>query len=324
MAILLYQAINEHLADLKAKGRSESTLANHRQALMHALDSWGSIDCRDIHEEHITRYFAGRTWSAGTQMIYLGALRAFGAFLRRKGQWPREFDPCEGWSVKTQTRVERLWLTVPQMIEMREAEPCPRNRALFALGMYTLGRSGELVSLKVGDLDLERHNLVFYRHKTRQWDRLPVCEELGEQMGLWLSHYSTVMGRLDPDWLLVPAMYPVRRTAVAGRRGFVLTGEPRLMKVSAQISKPSYLASEALKRIGFRQPGNALHVLRRSSARNMFEALRADGYDHALRRVASMLGHLHVSETEHYIGVDAERRARDEMLAGKRMFKLAA
>lgn len=324
MAILLYQAATDHLADLEAKGRSQATLRNHRQALMHAVDCWGNVDCRDIREEQITRYFQNRDWSNGTQAIYLGAIRAFGNYLRRIGQWPRDFDPTEDWHIRSESRRERLWLTVPQMVEMREAEPCPRNRALFALGSYTLGRAGEITSLKVGDLHLDRHMLQFRRHKTKQWDRLPVCEELADEMDRWLSHYSKVMGPLDPDWLLVPAMHPVRRTAVAGRRGFVLTGEPRLMKVASPVSKPSTLASLAMQRIGFYESGNGMHVLRRSSAREMFQQLRTDGYDHALRRVASMLGHKHTSETEHYIGVDAERRARDEMLAGKRMFKQAA
>ena len=324
MAILLYAAVNDHLDDLKAKGRTSSTLANHRQALMHGLNAWGNVDCRDIREEHVSAYFTGHDWSAGTQMIYLGALRAFGAYLRRRGIWPRDFDPCEGWTVKGATRVERLWLTVPQMVELMTSEPNERNRALFALGIYTLGRAGEITTLKVGDLDLERNTLVLYRHKTRQWDRLPVCAELGEEMTRWLGHYEAVMGTPDPDWLLVPALGPQRMTGLPGGRALVPTGEPRLMKPHAQVSKPSALATTALRRIGFRESGNGMHVLRRSSAREMFEQLRADGYDHALRRVASMLGHMHTSETEHYIGVDGERRARDEMLAGKRMFRDAA
>lgn len=325
MAILLYKASTEYLADLEAKGRSKSTVTNHRQALMHALDCWGNVDCRDIREEQVTRYFQNRPWAAGTQAIYLGALRSFGGFLRRRGVWPRDFDPTEDWHIRAEPRRERVWLTVPQMLEMRELEPCPRNRALFALGTYTLGRSGELLSLKVGDLDLDRHMLVFYRHKTRQWDRLPVCEELGEEMDSWLAHYSRVMrGPLDPSWLIVPAMYPVNRLPNPDGRGFYLTGEPRRMKPTQQMTKASTIASTALKRIGFREAGNGMHVLRRSSARCIFEQLRAEGYDHALRRVASMLGHKHTSESEHYIGVDAERRARDEMLAGKRMFTQAA
>lgn len=323
MAILLYSAINEHLGDLQAKGRQPSTLANHRQALHHALNAWGNVDCRDIREEHIGAYFTAHDWSAGTQMIYLGALRAFGAFLRRRSVWPRDFDPMDGWSIRGESRVERMWLTVPQMLQMLDAEPCERNRALFALGIYTLGRAGEITSLKVGDLSLEHHSLVFYRHKTRQWDRLPVCAELHDEMTRWLGHYEAVMGPLDPKWLLVPALGPRRMTGAAGGRSFVATGEPRLMKPSSRISKPSSLATTALKRIGFRQSGNGMHVLRRSSARAMFEQLRADGYDHALRRTASLLGHQHTSETEHYIGVDGERRARDEMLAGKRMFRAA-
>lgn len=320
MALLLYEAISEHLRDLEAKGRKPATLNNHRQALMHALNAWGNVDCRDIREDHITAYFQGRDWSAGTQAIYLGALRAFGGYLRRKGAWSRSFDPFEGWIVKGQTRVERLWLTVPQMLEMMDAEPVERNRALFALGIYTLGRAGELTSLKIGDLDLDRNTLVFYRHKTRQWDRLPVCEELHDEMSRWLGHYYKVMGGLDPEWLLVPSMKPVPMTGAPGGKTLVPTGEPRQMKPFAQISKPSALATAALQRIGFRESGNGMHVLRRSSAREMFEQLRSAGYDHALRRVASMLGHMHTSETEHYIGVDGERRARDEMLAGKRMF----
>lgn len=323
MAILLYAAVTDHLEDLRAKGRSQSTLDNHRQALLHGLNAWGNVDCRDIREEHITAYFTGRSWSAGTQMIYLGALRAFGGYLRRKGAWSRDFDPFEGWSIRSEARVERMWLTVPQMLEMIDAEPCQRNKALFALGIYTLGRAGEITSLKIGDLDLQRDTLVFYRHKTKQWDRLPVCVELHEALTAWLDHYDSVMGTLDPDWLLVPSLGPRRMTGAPGGRTFVPTGEPRLMKTSSQISKPSSLATTALKRIGFRESGNGMHVLRRSSAREMFEQLREDGYDHALRRVASMLGHLHTSETEHYIGVDGERRARNEMLAGKRMFRAA-
>lgn len=318
--MLLYQGITEHLADLEAKGRKPATLNNHRQALMHALNAWGNMDCRDIREEQIAAYFTGKNWSAGTQMIYLGALRAFGNYLRRKGAWARTFDPFDGWVIKGETRVERLWLTVPQMLELVESEPCERNRALFSLGIYTLGRAGEITSLKVGDLDLQRNTLVFYRHKTRQWDRLPVCEELHEDLTRWLGYYESIMGTPDPEWLLVPAMGPQPMTGAPGGRTFVPTGAPRPMKPTARISKPSSLATEGLRRIGFRQSGNGMHVLRRSSAREMFEQLRADGYDHALRRVASMLGHLHTSETEHYIGVDGERRARDEMLAGKRMF----
>ena len=325
MAILLHRAANLYLADLEAKGKSPATIRNHRQALDHGIDCWGNVDCRDIREEQITRYFQNRSWSAGTQAIYLGALRSFGGFLRRRGVWPRDFDPTEDWHIRAEARRERLWLTVPQMLEMRDAEPNPRNKALFSLGMYTLGRSSEIISLKIGDLDLDRHTLVFYRHKTRQWDRLPVCQELGEHMESWLSHYLQVMARpLDPSWLIVPALYPVNRLPNPDGKGFYLTGTPRRIKPTQQMSKASTITSDALKRIGFREPGNGMHVLRRSSAREMFQQLRSDGYDHALRRVASMLGHKHTSETEHYIGVDAERRARDEMLAGKRMFKLAA
>lgn len=47
------------------------------------------------------------------------------------------------------------------------------------------------------------------------------------------------------------------------------------------------------------------------------------GHDGALRRVSSMLGHSSTSITEHYLGVDAERRQRNSLLAGKPVFGAA-
>ncbi len=46
----------------------------------------------------------------------------------------------------------------------------------------------------------------------------------------------------------------------------------------------------------------------------------AGGSDGALMRVASMLGHSDVRVTQKYIGWEAERRARNEAVAGKVMF----
>lgn len=62
------------------------------------------------------------------------------------------------------------------------------------------------------------------------------------------------------------------------------------------------------------------HVLRRSGARALFDRLRHEGYDGALRRVQAMLGHSSGTITETYLGLDVERVQRNEMLAGKPMF----
>ena len=66
--------------------------------------------------------------------------------------------------------------------------------------------------------------------------------------------------------------------------------------------------------------GDGCHILRRSGARNLFEELRNTGHDGAARRVQSMLGHSSVVMTELYLGIDNEKRQRNQMLAGKPMF----
>jgi hypothetical protein len=39
-----------------------------------------------------------------------------------------------------------------------------------------------------------------------------------------------------------------------------------------------------------------------------------------MRRVQALLGHASVLQTEKYLGIELERRQRNEMLAGKTMF----
>jgi integrase len=62
------------------------------------------------------------------------------------------------------------------------------------------------------------------------------------------------------------------------------------------------------------------HVLRRSGARALFDRLRHEGYDGALKRVQSMLGHSNSVISERYLSLGVERLQRNEMLAGKPMF----
>jgi len=63
-----------------------------------------------------------------------------------------------------------------------------------------------------------------------------------------------------------------------------------------------------------------IHVLRRSGARAMFDALRAEGHDGALQRVREMLHHSSVKMTELYLGVSLEQELLDQVIRGKRMF----
>lgn len=79
-------------------------------------------------------------------------------------------------------------------------------------------------------------------------------------------------------------------------------------------------AQRALEALGYPVLREGEHTLRRSGARAYADQLRSQGYDGALLRVASMLGHKDTKQTEHYIGWHLERQQRNEALAGKSMF----
>lgn len=320
---VISEAVDDHLHDMQQRGAMPATIANHKQAMNHAIRLWGDIDVRNIREDNIEAFITTPGWSPGTQMIYLGAIRKFCEYLRRNDYWPRTYDPTDGIQIRYVPVRDRLYLTVEEMVESIDIAENERDKIALSLAVYLFPRASEIRTLKIGDVDLERNFMRLYRHKNKTWDRMPISTELHDRLENWLDHYEKVEGDLDQEWLLVPSMKPHNMTGVAGSRTFVPTGEPRRMRVHSHISNPHTIAKRVLEKLGYRGVGNGFHVYRRSGARALFERLRAEGYDHSLRRVAAMLGHKETSITEHYIGVDAERRARDEMISGKRMFNAA-
>ena len=107
---------------------------------------------------------------------------------------------------------------------------------------------------------------------------------------------------------------------VKGQRKLVPTGKPHPLRPTQRIGRPQRIVKEAMERLGIANKGDGCHVLRRSGARSLFEELRDQGYDGSARRVQSMLGHASVVTTELYLGIDNERRQRNEAIAGQIMF----
>lgn len=83
---------------------------------------------------------------------------------------------------------------------------------------------------------------------------------------------------------------------------------------------PHITVQRVLKRAGYPHFKEGQHTLRRSGARAYFDALVEQGYDGALRRVQSMLGHAHANMTERYLGIDLDRKKRNDDLRGVSMF----
>jgi integrase len=76
----------------------------------------------------------------------------------------------------------------------------------------------------------------------------------------------------------------------------------------------------AVARLGMDGTRVGVHTLRASAARHLFTELSNMGYDGALRRVSSLLGHKNTTTTERYLGLSLERSSRNQQFSGNRMF----
>lgn len=318
----LSDAIDGYLEHLRAKNRGIRTIKTHRQPLNRALELWGNIYVASIKPSHIDMLFADAPWGASTRNLYLGNLKGgFFPWLRRHGHIPRHFDPTDGWENVKVERKPALWIGVEEFTDLLEACDNARDRAVVALGLFTFCRGSEISHLRVQDLDFDNHLVHIYRIKTKEWDEMPMSLELQAEMLRWLHAYESEVGEpVQAHWYLVPARSALPMAYDFSVHKLQPTGEPARLKPTVPLGKPYDCVKRALARIGHTQKGTGAHTLRRSGARALFERLRADGYDNALRRTAAMLGHKNVSMTERYLGLELERRQRNELLAGQTMF----
>ncbi len=62
-----------------------------------------------------------------------------------------------------------------------------RDRLIIKTLFYTGLRAGELLSLKTGDIDLERRLIRVMRWKVNQEDFIPLSKSLGDELRVWLA-----------------------------------------------------------------------------------------------------------------------------------------
>lgn len=317
-ATTLSLAIDQYLAHLQARGLAKNSVKNNRQVLHKALVVWGNIQVQSIAPRHVDRLFAEGQWSPSTQNLYLGYVRQFLAWCRANSLMHRDSDPTVGWRNIKVPKVERVRIPLHEFPALLDAANHPRDRAVVALGLFTFMRGSEVQSLRIGDLDLSACTLHMYRHKTEEEDSLPVAEELRVEMVRWLNWYRQDQGHLDPHWFLVPA----KEKDEWGNDDGEFTKLSGLAHVTPMrhMTHPYRAVRRTLALFGVDEKGVGGHTLRRSGARALFDTLRGSGYDGALMRVSSMLGHHDTRVTERYIGLGLERTQRNEQFAGKRMF----
>lgn len=224
-------------------------------------------------------------------------------------------------------RRKRLVLSARDLLKLLEVTPDPRERAMLAVGMNTALRAGEIADLRIGDVDLDAGFITVRITKSAIEDAMPITRELDGELRRWLVSYQAELGRpLHPWEHLFPARRPGHWRApgelVAGtkatrqvRRRLYVYGDPL---PDRPINKPATVVQRALSRHGVAvETGEGFHTLRRSAARAFYESRRADGHEYALRDTSALLHHSGSHITEHYLGLDPERRRRDTALRGR-------
>lgn len=323
MKVTLDEAIREFHHWREAIGIAATTRRQEAYVMRWFLTSVGNIYVQNITSRHVDDHLAERrrVLKESTLNLHLAILRAFFKFAEHRRMLGRNGNPVAMHKGRKVPDRPRLRVPVHDFPRLLDATQHPRDRIVVAIGLYTLIRQSAMRLLRVADVGLADGYLEVFEPKTGKRDAKPIGAELDAELRRWLTWYGQELGRpLAPDDFLVPAKE--RPGFVHGRVLVVGKLDP-----SRAVTRPHLPVQAALIGCGYatrdelgRATGEGVHTLRRSAARAMFDRLVEDGHDGAIRIVQSMLGHSTLATTEHYIGVEPDRRRRDEIIRGKQMF----
>ena len=305
---------------LEIRGLTAGTLKTHSALHNHLVEVWGDISVSNITPRHIDNLFSDMQWAPATRNLYLGNVRQFFAWCRVHGYMRRDADPTTGWRNAKIPRSEKLRIPIEHFNDLMDAASHPRDRAIIAMGLFTFMRASELQTLRIGDIDLGRSEITMTRHKTREDDVMPISSELNKELVAYLNWYRADQTHLSANWFLLPAKEKVPWINDPHLGRLVDPGIVASLKPLTKVTHPYRAVQRAMAQLGYDVGGEGGHTLRRSGARALADHLRGMGYDGALLRVASMLGHKDTRMTERYIGWELERSQRNEQIAGKPMF----
>ena len=253
------------------------------KAFLGWLDAVGVASLAALTRDHVEDYraflaettYRGRRLAVSTQAHRLGTLKTFTRFLAHERFIP--FDPSAG--VDLPRVPQTLPRTVLSELEAERVVECAtgvgpveiRNRAMLEVLYCTGIRNQELRELKLGDVQLERAELIVARGKGSKPRALP----LGEDAIAWLKEYLL---RARPYLVCAAA----QRVLFLSYRGNALTRAAVAKIVRGQAC-----------RSGLKKPVTP-HVLRRSCATHMLR------HGAGLRQVQELLGHASPQTTERY------------------------
>lgn len=319
-ALSLTDAVHKWSAALYANGASDSTTRHYVSVGARLARAYPRYTFARVGAAELNAFFYGPEGIAvgkleTTVSFYRAAIRSLFRYGHAMG-WRKDVPATPAPVVRTvkmrQTATATpTRLTATQITLMIGSARHPILRAMLAIAANTALRVCDIRKLRIGELDLTVGDLRVVAQKTGHVDVLPVTIDLDAEMRRYLTWLTASTGATvaDAELFLLPGIVNVfgEQTLTHQRPVSYDWSRTRLLR----------LYRESGVHV---EPKEAWHTLRRSVARIYFDSMRDEvSFDHALRRTAVLLGHRNTITTERYLGLDAERLARDESLRGRHL-----
>ena len=238
----------------------------------------------------------------------------------RQGAWPPARCRSAGPRRADATEHKRRLQPSPaQMLAMLDHTDNDRDRCFIALATNTGLRAGEIVRLRVADVDLDQGLLRVVITKSGTEDLQPITLDLDRELRIWLTTYVwTCAGRCAMRTTCSGQGRCQVRLARSGGR--VQGARAHSLELATRHGDDAPTARRTDRFAGSRaanQGRGRAHPQKGGSAGFFDSMVAEEGFDGALRTVSAMLHHKSSAVTELYIGLDAERRRRDERLRGR-------
>lgn len=320
--MLLSDAIDRYLADRTAKGYAKGTIRSYGGTLKQFLADVGNIQVSSLQPRHLDIFWARHPeWSAGNFNKHRGNLAAFFSWCQARGHLPRTADPMEGLRKRKVVPRDRIIIPQEDWDTVLNAAEDPRDRAIVALGLYLFTRVSETTALRWADLNFQTKEVSVFRTKTQTIDQLPMCEELEYEMKRWRLAFAENYGELPkPGWFITP---PYTAPRFRGRVGKTPIFQGNVvLQPTKQLKAAAHRVKVVLDAAGYEDLSwEGGHTLRRSGATALYNELSGRGHDKAIRLCQAMLGHASIQTTEIYLRLDLDRKARNDLLSGRKMFQ---
>lgn len=361
--VTLSDAIEEFIRHRKANDYADNTVKANTRSLNMLLVEVGNIQVRhfsSVHGDRFRAYLTGKGYKPNSVNLHLDAVSVFIKWAHTRGYLPRGSNPMvnvrrhkpdpDPRQIVEPEDFHRL-LDAAHLIET-DAFGRPvlsehggqtitvhgnaHDRIIVALGLFLFLRQGEIRTLTVGGVNLDRGEMRVRSHKGKMWDVMPIDRYLAAELRRWLTWYAIDVaiehGSMQPGWLLVPRRKaPILRQHYGTGRGGQVVQRPLGNTIpTLPTAAPHRNVQRTLERFGVPirdDDGKSLlegvHTLRRSGARALFNHLTEQkGYDGALRQVASMLHHKSTATTERYLQISVDVKMRNDLIRGEDMFGL--